>query len=152
MKLFCRRKWNDTHWNTTSLCYIHIKAAVQYTFRHRLHSPLHLTLIIIIIIALKGANWDFWQSPLCATNRLQHVHSSGPGRNRLQITCNTLSAYHVQHVSRATWYEGTAQLLRLTESKSHLFELYFIGWTSNWWRRGGNRSTRRKPLATSFRK
>ena len=30
---------------------------------------------------------------------------------------------------RASWYEGTAQLLSLTELKSHLFELYFIGWT-----------------------
>ena len=30
---------------------------------------------------------------------------------------------------RATWYEGTAQLLSLTELKSHLFELYYIGWT-----------------------
>ena len=47
-------------------------------------------------------------------------------------------ANHVQHIERlsrasvmlrATWYEGTAQLLSLTELKSHLFELYFIGWT-----------------------
>ena len=53
---------------------------------------------------------------------------------------------------RATWYEGTAQLLSLIELKSHLLELYFIGWTINRRRRGGNRSTRRKPLATSFRK
>ena len=30
---------------------------------------------------------------------------------------------------RATWYEGTAQLLSLTELKLHLVELYFIGWT-----------------------
>ena len=30
---------------------------------------------------------------------------------------------------RATWYERTAQLLSLTELRSHLFELYFIGWT-----------------------
>ena len=53
-----------------------------------------------------------------------------PGRKRVQITCNTSSAYHVQHVVlRATWYEGAAQLLSLTELKSHLFELYFIGWT-----------------------
>ena len=38
-----------------------------------------------------------------------------PGRNRMQITCNTLSAYHVQHVVlRATWYERIAQLLSLT--------------------------------------
>ena len=43
------------------------------------------------------------------------------GRNRVQITSNTSSA------SCATWYEGTAQVLSLTELKSHLFELYFIG-------------------------
>ena len=49
-----------------------------------------------------------------------------PGHNRVQITCNTSSAYHVQHVAlRATWYEGTAQLLSLTEFKSH-FYLSFI--------------------------
>ena len=52
-----------------------------------------------------------------------------PRRNCVQITCNTSSAYHMQHVVlRATWYEGTAQLLSLTELKSHLFELYFVGW------------------------
>ena len=74
-----------------------------------------------------------------------------PGRNRVQITCYTSSVYHVQHVVlRATWYKGTAQLLSLTELKLHLFELYFIGWTSDRGRRGGNRSTRRKTLATRF--
>ena len=47
-----------------------------------------------------------------------------PGRNRVQ---------HIERLSSAsvmlcaTWYEGTAQLLCLTELKSHLFELYFIG-------------------------
>ena len=76
-----------------------------------------------------------------------------PGRYHVQITCNTLSPYHVQHVMLyATWFEGTTQLLNLTELKSHLFELDFVGWTINQWRRGGNWSTRRKPLATSFRK
>ena len=46
----------------------------------------------------------------------------------MQITCNTSSAYHMQHVViRATWYDGTAQLLSLTEFKSHFFGLYFIG-------------------------
>ena len=69
-----------------------------------------------------------------------------PGRNRVQITCNTSSAYHVQHVVlRATWYKGTAQLLCLIEFKSHLSQLYFIGWTTNLLRWGGNRSTRRNP-------
>ena len=51
-----------------------------------------------------------------------------PRRNRVQITCNTLGAYHVQHaVLCAMWYEGTAQLYSLTEFKSLLFELYSIG-------------------------
>ena len=55
-----------------------------------------------------------------------------PGRYRVQITCNTWSAYHVQHVVlRATRYEGTAELLSLTEFKSHLSELYFTGGTIN---------------------
>ena len=34
-----------------------------------------------------------------------------PGCNRVQISCNTSSAYHMQHLMlRATWYEGTTQL------------------------------------------
>ena len=80
------------------------------------------------------------------------VRSSGPGAI-LSKSGATLSTYHVQHVViRATWYEGTAQLLSLTEFKLHLFELYLTGWTINRWRRRGYRSTWRKPLATSFRK
>ena len=76
-----------------------------------------------------------------------------PKRNCVQITCNTSSACHVQRVVlHATWYEGTAQLLSLKEFKSHLFKLYVTGWTMNRWRRKGNWSTQRKPLATSFRK
>ena len=55
-----------------------------------------------------------------------------------QVVWAQSCANHVQHIERfsrasvmlrATWYEGTAQLLSLTELKSHLFELYFIGWT-----------------------
>ena len=84
---------------------------------------------------------------------LRRVRSSGPRRNRVQITCNTWSAYLVQHVTlRTRWYEGTAQLLSLAELKSHLLELYFTGSTINRRRWEGNRSTRGKPLATSFRK
>ena len=33
----------------------------------------------MIIISLKGAIRDFLQSPHCAVNCLQHIHSSGPG-------------------------------------------------------------------------
>ena len=52
-----------------------------------------------------------WVQP-CA-NHMQHIE-------RLSCSCVML---------RATWYVGAAQLLSLTELKSHLFELYFIGWT-----------------------
>ena len=55
--------------------------------------------------------------------------------NHVQITCNTSSVYHMQHVVLPTkWYKGTAQLLSLTEFKSiylSFFFLYFIGWTIN---------------------
>ena len=44
---------------------------------HRL--VLGLIIIIIIIIAFKGAIRDFLQSPHSAANCLQHVRSSGPG-------------------------------------------------------------------------
>ena len=106
-------------------------------------------IIIIIIIAFKGTIRDFWQAPHSAASRLRHVRSSGPG-----TIVYTSSAYHVQHVVlRATWYEGTAQLLSLTEYKSHLFELYFIGWDINRWRRGvpgGNPWRRASENATYY--
>ena len=51
--------------------------------------------------------------------------SQWPGRNRVQ------PVQHFERLSRATCYEGTAQLLSLTEFKSHLFQLYFIGLTIN---------------------
>ena len=57
-----------------------------------------ILIVLIIIIAFKGAIRDFLQFPHCAANRLQHVRASGPGHNRVQIACNTSSAYHVQHV------------------------------------------------------
>ena len=66
------------------------------------------------------------QSPHCAAKCLQNVRSSGPGA----IVCkgNTSSAYRVQRVVlRATWYERAAHLLILTDFKSHLFLIYFIG-------------------------
>ena len=118
--------------------------------RRRRRRP-HNTRHIIIIIAFKGTIWDFLQSLLRELSPTRTL--KWPGHNRVHITCNTFSAYHVQHiVIPATWYEGTAKLLSLTELKSHLFDLHIIGWTISRWRRGGNRSTRRKPLATSFRK
>ena len=84
--------------------------------------------IIIIIIALQGAIRDIFTISSLRREPSSTCTLKWPGRNRVQITCNTSSAYHMQHVVlRATWYEGTAQLLSLTEYKSLLFQLYFIG-------------------------
>ena len=84
-----------------------------------------MMMMMMIIIEMKDAIWDVLQYPHCAANCLQHARSSGPGAimyksratHRALITCT---------MSCATWHEGTAQLLSLTELKSHLFELYFI--------------------------
>ena len=52
--------------------------------------------MIIIIIAFKGAIQDFLQSPQSAAKLSPTRTLKWPGRNRVQITCNTSSAYHVQ--------------------------------------------------------
>ena len=59
-----------------------------------------------------------------APNCLQHAHSSGPGAIVCKL-CATHRALITCNLQCATWYEGTAQLLSLTELKSHLFQLYF---------------------------
>ena len=74
---------------------------------------------MIMMIALKGALHRKLVSNMCA-----QVPRAQPCANHVQ---------HIEHLScatchnYATWYKGTAQLLSLTELKSHLFELYFIG-------------------------
>ena len=91
--------------------------------------------------------WWIWSNNNNNNNRIQRRYSrfftissqrhelsptrtlKWPRCNRVQITCNTSSAYHVQHVVlHATSCEGTAQLLSLTELKSHSFELYSVDW------------------------
>ena len=105
-----------------------------------------------IIIAFKGQFEIVYNSSLCR-ELSPTCKFKWSRRSHVQMTYNTSCAYHVQQVVlRAMWYEGTTKLLSSTEFKSLLFELYFIGWTINRWRRGGNQSTWRKPLATSFRK
>ena len=86
-----------------------------------------IIIIMIIIIALKDTIRDFFTVSSLRRAASPTRTLKWPGCNRVQITCNTSSAYHVQLVLRATWFEGTAQLLSLTELKLHLFELYFIG-------------------------
>ena len=74
-------------------------------------------------------SWCFTISSLCR-EPCQTRTLKWSQRSRVQITCNILSTYYMQDVVlHATWYNRTAQLLNLTKFKSHLFELYFIGWT-----------------------
>ena len=86
-----------------------------------------IIIITIIIIAFKGVIRDFYNL-LTAPRTVSNTYA--------QVARAQSCANHVQHIQRlsrasgmlrATWYEGTAQLLSLTELKSHLFELYFIG-------------------------
>ena len=45
---------------------------------------------------IERRNLRFLRSSNCDRNCRQHVPSSSPGHNGVQITCNTSSAYHVQ--------------------------------------------------------
>ena len=79
-----------------------------------------ITVIILIIVTLKGAIWDFLQSPHFAVNCFQHSRSSGPG----EIVCKWRATHReliMCNMSCASWFEGTVQLLRLAEFKLHLF-------------------------------
>ena len=66
-------------------------------------STRNLIIIIIIIIAFKGAIRDFLQSPHSAANCLQHIRSSGPGAivcksratHRALITCKCHVTCHL---------------------------------------------------------
>ena len=68
--------------------------------------------------------YNFLTAPQTVSNTYAQVTQAQPCTNHMQHI-ERLS--HASVMLRATWYEGTAQLLSLTELKSHLFELYFIG-------------------------
>ena len=73
------------------------------------------------------------------------------GRNHVQIMCSTSNAYHVQ-VSCYVPLGTKGQLGYLVWQSWNRIYLSFILLAEplNQWRRGGNRSTRRKPMVTSF--
>ena len=76
-----------------------------------------------------------------------------PRHNRVQITCNTSSVYHVQ-VSCYMPLGMKGQLsYQVWQSWNRIYlSFILLAEPLNQWRRGRNRSTRRKPLTTSFRK
>ena len=60
------------------------------------------------------------------SRELSLTHSGGQGA----IVCKSSAAHQALNtcnLSCATWYEGTAELLSLADSKSHLFQLHFSG-------------------------
>ena len=109
---------------------------------------------MITMIAFKGTIRDFWQSPHCAANCLQHVSSSGPGAivckscatQRTLIMCNMSCC--VPHGTK-----GQLSYWSLTE-----FKITFIIASSCWLNHStdeGREETRvpgKKTLVTSFRK
>ena len=61
---------------------------------------------------IQRRTWRFFFFTISSQRREPSLTRSlkWPGRNRVQITGNTSSAYHVQHVKlRATRYEGTVE-------------------------------------------
>ena len=84
-----------------------------------------ILIIIMIVIALKSAVRDITIS-LPRTISGIIIRSSSHG----QVVCTSRTTHRtliICNVSCATGNEGTAQLRSLTEMKSYLFELYFIG-------------------------
>ena len=92
---------------------------------------------------LAGYNDNTKSDPIERCNSRVLLSPSVPQAHQALITCK---------MSCPMRYKGTTQLLTLSKFKSHLFYLYFIGWTINQWKRVGNWSTQRKPLTTRFRK
>ena len=85
------------------------------------------TVIMITIVTLKGAVRDFFTISSLRHKPPPTCTLMWSGCNHVQITCNTSSAYHVQRIMLcATWYEGTAQLLTLTEFKSHFWSFILL--------------------------
>ena len=87
-----------------------------------------MMIIIILIAALRGAIIEMLtisslRRELSPTRTLKW-----PWHNCVQLPCNTSGAYRVHNMSCKTWYEGTAQLLSLTELKWHLCELALCYW------------------------
>ena len=80
-----------------------------------------VVIIIIIIIALKGTIRTSLQSPHCAVNCFQHVHSSGLGT----IVCKSCAKHQALIMCNMSWYKGTVQLLSLTELNRINFSFFY---------------------------
>ena len=95
-----RKKWKKkTKTNKVDID----SSLVENSFQGIQEQTIRIIIIIIIIIAFKGAIRDFLQSPHSAANCLQHVRSSGPGAivckshatHRTLITCKCHVTCHL---------------------------------------------------------
>ena len=99
---------------------------------------------------IERRNSRFFTIFYCAANCLQHVGSSGQA-----LSC----ANHVQHIGRSS--RATCRVPRGTKGQLSYYvwqswnriylSFILLAETINWQRREGNRSIRKKTLATSFR-
>ena len=85
---------------------------------------------VMMMIAFKGAVRDFFKISSLRRELSPTCTLKWPRRYRVQITCNTLSTYHVQRVM--------CHIVRRDSSAIKFYRVEIAG--------GGNRSTRRKPL------
>ena len=118
-----------THWHTCTYKHVTLHRYAE-TKLLRQHLSVIIIIIIIITITFKGAIWVSSlrreSSPTCARKC--------SGRNRVQITCNTSSPYHVQHVVlRATISEGRrhSDWQQKTEFHSHNHAKFQGNWLAN---------------------
>ena len=133
-------------------CHWHCLGTLPPAHEHHHHHYFYYRLQHVFFIYYYNNNNDhterpnskLLQSPHCAANHLQHIRSIGLGA--------IVGKSHATHQALfmcnmcATWCEGTAQLLSLTDFQMRLLQLFILlAETTNQWRRGGNQSTRRKP-------
>ena len=102
----------------TILFIVEIKLCLSdvYYKRNQTFAKNYLNTVIVMInkSCIKRRNSRLLHSRQCAANCLQHICSSD-WCNFVQVTFVTWN------MPCATWYKGTAELLSLTECRSHLF-------------------------------
>ena len=92
MKSWCRKpSWVSLVITTTTTTIIIIIMIIIMMMMMMMMIIIIIIILIIIIIAFKA------QFEVCFT--VANTYSHLPGRNCVQITCNTTNAYHVQRVT-----------------------------------------------------
>ena len=115
-----RRRRRRRRRRTTTVVVVVVVVAVAVAAAAAVVVVVVVVAVVLVVITLKGAIRElFTISSLSRELSPTHTHTlKWSGRNRVQITCNTSSACTC-NLQCSTWYEGTDQLLSVTELKSH---------------------------------